>query len=80
MINNLVKTLKIIILEDYSRNTPSMISKISKIVKHHIYSILNSKAFDELNKPRKDFIVSILWLILSIKGKINFLQLGRYSS
>ena len=31
-----------------------------------------------LNKPRKAFIVIVLWHILSIKGKINFLQLGRF--
>jgi hypothetical protein len=79
MTNNLVKTLEIIILEDYSRNTPSMISKVSKIIKCHIFSILDNKVFDELNKSRKDFIVSVLWHILSIKGRINFLQLGRFS-
>jgi len=37
-------------------------------------------SFSGLNKPRKDFIVCVLWHILSIKGKINFLQLGRFSS
>ncbi len=31
-----------------------------------------------LNKWRKDFIIDVLWLILSIQGKINFLQLARY--
>lgn len=31
-----------------------------------------------LNKWRKDFIIEVLWLILSIQGKINFLQLARY--
>ena len=36
--------------------------------------------FNKLNKTRKDFIVCVLWHILSIKGKINFLQLERYSS
>ncbi|MGV8134049.1 MAG: transposase [Mangrovibacterium sp.] len=45
-----------------------------------IYSILCSDSFLGLNKPRKDFIVCVLWHILSIKGKINFLQLGRFSS
>jgi hypothetical protein len=56
-----------------------MISKVSNIVKYHIYNILNNNLFRGLNKPRKDFIVSVLWHILSIKGKINFLQLGRFS-
>ena len=37
-------------------------------------------SFSEINKPRKDFIVCVLWHILSINGKINFLQFGRFSS
>lgn len=31
-----------------------------------------------LNKWRKDFIKDVLWLFLSIKSSVNFLQLGRY--
>jgi hypothetical protein len=31
-----------------------------------------------INKRRKDFICEVLILFLSIKGRINFLQLGRY--
>ena len=57
-----------------------MVSKVSNKVKQLIYNILGSDSFAELNKPRKDFIVSVLWHILSIKGKINFLQFGRFSS
>ena len=56
-----------------------MIPKANKEVNCLIYNILDNKCFNNLNKPRKDFIVCVLWLILSIKGKINFLQLGRYS-
>lgn len=56
-----------------------MIPKVSKSVKYLIYNILDAKVFDKLNKSRKDFIVSVLWHILSIKDRINFLQLGRYS-
>ncbi|MGL5272065.1 MAG: transposase [Phocaeicola sp.] len=33
-----------------------------------------------LNKWRRDFILEVLMLFLSIPGRINFLQLGRYSS
>lgn len=33
-----------------------------------------------LNKSRKDFFISILNLFLSIKGRINFLQLERYGT
>jgi hypothetical protein len=76
----LVKTLEISILKDYPHNFLSMIPKVSKTVKCHIYNILHSSIFDELNKTRKDFVVCVLWHILSIKGKINFLQLGRFSS
>jgi len=75
----LFKTLEISILKDYSSNSLSMIPKVRKIIKYHIFSILNDNVFEKLNKSRKDFIVNVLWHILSIKGKINFLQLGRYS-
>ena len=56
-----------------------MIPKVSKKVKYHIFSMLSNSIFEKLNKSRKDFMVNVLWHILSIKGKINFLQLGRYS-
>ncbi len=46
------------------------------------YHSLCEQSFSSLTKPlgkwRKDFIIDILWLILSIQGKINFLQLARY--
>jgi hypothetical protein len=42
--------------------------------------MLENSTLIKLNKSRKDFIVCVLWHILSIKGKINFLQLGRFSS
>jgi len=48
-------------------------------VKILIYNTLENKVFKMLNKSRKDFIISVLWHILSIKGRINFLQLGRFS-
>jgi len=57
-----------------------MIHRASIKVKCLIYSILVGNSFSELNKLRKDFIVNVLWHILSIKGKINFLQLGRFCS
>ena len=57
-----------------------MILKVCKTIKHHIHSMLDNEQFNKLSKPRKDFIISVLWLFLCIKGKINFLQLGRFSS
>lgn len=57
-----------------------MTPKASIFVKQHILNALENSTLIKLNKPRKDFIVSVFWHILSIKGKINFLQLGRFSS
>lgn len=56
-----------------------MISRVNQNIKCLIFNILNTISFSELSKPRKDFIVCVLWHILSIKGKINFLQFGRFS-
>lgn len=46
------------------------------------YRSLCEQSFSSISKPlnkwRKDFIIDVLWLILSIQGKINFLQLARY--
>ncbi len=56
-----------------------MISKVKGNIKSHIYSVLKSTSFSGLNKSRKNFIVCALWHILSIKGKFNFLQFGRFS-
>jgi len=50
---------------------------------HQLYDMLCEQCFLSLkpfNKWRKDFFKDVLWLFLSIKGKINFLQLGRYGN
>ncbi|MDP3441509.1 MAG: transposase, partial [Ignavibacteria bacterium] len=57
-----------------------MTSKVNQDVKYLIISTLQNKVFSSLNKARKDFILNVLWHILSIKGKINFTQLGRFSA
>jgi hypothetical protein len=57
-----------------------MIIKTNQNVKYLIISILQNKVFSKLNKSRKDFILTILLQILSIKGRINFLQMARFSS
>jgi hypothetical protein len=75
----LIKTLEISILKDYPHNFLSMTPKVNSMVKSHIYNILDNCIFNKLNKTRKDFVISVLWHILSIKGKINFMQLGRFS-
>ncbi len=56
-----------------------MISRVNKSIKCLISNIFSTNSFSELSKPRKDFIVCVLWHILSIKGKINFLQFERFS-
>ncbi len=56
-----------------------MIPKVKNSVKQLIINVLNNSVFEKLNKSRKDFIISVFWHILSIKGRINFLQLGRFS-
>ncbi len=80
MTKNLNKTLKISILNDYFRNFLSMTFKVVISVKCLIDSVLDNVSFDKLSKNRKDFVANVLLLILSIKGRINFLQLGRFSS
>ncbi len=57
-----------------------MISRVKNNIKSLIFSVLKDDSFSGLNKSRKNFIVSVLWHILSIKGKINFLQFGRFGS
>ena len=50
---------------------------------HQLYNLLCEQCFLSLkpfNKWRKDFFKDVLWLFLSIKGKINFLQLERYGN
>lgn len=73
-------SLIITTLVDYSTNFLNMIIKTDQKVKYHIISILKNKIFQKMYKTHKDFIVNVLLHFLSIKGKINFLQLARYSS
>ena len=40
-----------------------------------IYKLLDNKP---INEWRRKFIAEVLWLFLSIKGRVNFVQLGRY--
>ncbi|RUA11253.1 MAG: hypothetical protein DSY82_03820 [Flavobacteriia bacterium] len=49
-----------------------------KIYNYLIISILNK--LPNINKQKKDFLVKIFVLFLSIKGRINFLQLSRYGN
>jgi Transposase DDE domain. len=58
----------------------SMITKVKYDYMSLIYNALSNKAFSKMKQPRKKFIAITLWLFASIKGRINFLQLGRFSS
>lgn len=46
--------------------------------KYQVKNVLNKMI--GLNKSRKDFLVNIISLFLSIKGRINFLQLERFGT
>jgi hypothetical protein len=72
----LVKPLRISILSEFTRSISSMILKGYKSYKQLIYSMLGERA--DINKWRKDFLAEVFMLFLSIKGRINFLQLARY--
>ena len=49
-----------------------MTPKANNFHKSLIINTLESGAFVELSKARKNFILSVLCLFLSIKGRINF--------
>ncbi len=55
-----------------------MTTKAIKTYNYLIINILNK--LPNINKRRKDFLVEIFALLLSIKGRINFLQLSRYGN
>jgi len=56
-----------------------MITKIKQILIPLTYSIVSNMTFSKTGKPRMYFIAHTLWLFASIKGRINFLQLGCFS-
>ena len=53
-----------------------MIIKGQTDYKYHIKKALNK--MQNVNKWQSDFILEIYLLFLSIKGRMNFLQFGRY--
>ncbi len=55
-----------------------MTTKGIKTYNQLIINVLNK--LPNINKRRKDFIVEIFVLLLSVKGRINFLQLSRYGN
>ena len=55
-----------------------MTTKGIKVYNKLIINILNK--LPNINKRRKDFILEIFVLLLSVKGRINFLQLSRYGN
>jgi len=57
-----------------------MIIKVKQIFTSLIYRTLSDRSFSTMSKSHKYFIANILWLFAGIKGKINFLQLKRFSN
>jgi hypothetical protein len=49
-------------------------------IKYSIFIINILTKIQQLNKWRKDFIIKVLWLLLCIKGRVNFLQLERFGN
>jgi hypothetical protein len=74
----LTKSLIISILTDSSQSKLDMITRGQKSYKTLIINTLGK--IPNLNKCRKEFLVEILILFLSIKGRINFLQFGRFGN
>jgi hypothetical protein len=72
----LVKSLRISILREFTRSISSMILKGHISYKQLIYNMLDKIV--NINKWRKDFMIEVFMLFLSIKGRINFFQLERY--
>ena len=72
------KPLIISILIEFATILLSMTIKRYNSYNKLIISIL--ERMKNINKCRKDFLLEIFVLILSIKGKINFLQLERYGN
>jgi len=56
-----------------------MIIKVKQGFTSLIYNVLSNKSFPRMSKPRKYFVANTLWLFASIKGRINFLQMERFS-
>ena len=48
-------------------------------IKQLIISVLKSSSFSMLKGARKQFVLNVFLCFLSVKGKINFLQLSRFS-
>ncbi len=57
-----------------------MIVKVKNNFMSLISNALSNKMFSGMSTPRKHFIVLTLWLFVCIKGRINFLQLERFSN
>ena len=70
------KPLTISILNGLTTICLSMTIKGSNVYNHLIIKTLDKISF--FDKCRKDFLCEIFVLLLSIKGRINFLQLGRF--
>ena len=74
----MVNSLNITILTMITKQSLSMIIQELTSYKCQVKNILNK--MKEVNKWQRDFILEVFGLLLSIKGRINFLQLDRYGN
>ena len=56
-----------------------MITKVKQNFTSLIFNVLSNNLFSNMSKQRKYFIINILWLFINVKGRINFLQMARFS-
>lgn len=73
------KSLKIIIFKDYCVIKGDMIINNYPNVISQINGVLSTSKFSCLKESRKKFILTTLLCFLSIKDRIIFLQLARFS-
>lgn len=76
---NFVKLLIISIFIDYPKIVKNMTISNYQNIKALIINALKSSSFSRVKETRKQFLLNALLLFLSVKGKINFLQLSRFS-
>jgi len=79
LVEDLGKLLIINIFIACFTNVKNMTTSKHPIIISLIISALKHDSFSTLKSTRKFFILNVLLCFLSIKGKINFLQLSRFS-
>jgi hypothetical protein len=79
-VENLDILLIISIFIVYFTNVKIMTTGNHQSIKSLIINALKCNSFSILKRTRIQFIINVFLCFLSIKGKINFLQLSRFST